>query len=225
MMRVLDLFCGAGGAAMGYHRAGFEVVGVDIEPQPNYPFRFVQTDALRYIESLIDLGYANRYDLIHASPPCQAYSTLRHSPGASEYADLVDVTRNLLDILGRPYVIENVPGAPLWRPITLCGSMFDLRSEGFELRRHRLFETKPFGVPQPVCDHLLPVLGVYGDLTPNPRPSTRGVKAGHENARQLMGIDWMTTPELVQAIPPAYTEHIGRAFAGLPVDGQTAMVF
>lgn len=197
---LLDLFCGAGGAAMGYHRAGFNVVGVDDVAQPDYPFAFIETDAL--LVNLTD------YDAIHASPPCQAHSTLRHSPGGKTYPDLVAATRDLLEASGRPYVIENVVGAPLDNPITLCGSMFGLTVDGHELRRHRLFETS-FAMLQPECRHELPVLGVYGDLAKNPRPSTRGVKAGHEQARQLMDIDWMTPQELVQAIPPAYCEWIG----------------
>lgn len=188
---------------MGYHRAGFDVVGIDINPQPNYPFHFVQGDALDF-----QLLVGTNYDLIHASPPCQAHSTLRHSPGGGEYPDLVEPTRNLLDEVGRPYVIENVMGAPLIDPVKLCGSMFDLRWDAYELRRHRLFEST-FPIPQPPCNHLHPVLGVYGDLSKRRRKSTRGVKAGHEDARQLMGVDWMTTKELVQAIPPAYTKYVG----------------
>ena len=207
---VLDLFCGAGGASEGYRQAGFEVVGVDIMPQPNYPFEFVRNDALDLPSHLDGM----KVDLIHASPPCQAYSTLRHSPGAVEYSDLVAHTRRLLEDTGLPWVIENVPGSPLFDPVTLCGSMFGLRYDGFELRRHRLFETSGFTIPPLDCLHGLPVLGVYGDLSKNRRPSNRGVKAGHEDARHLMGIDWMTTKELVQAIPPAYTRWVGWAARG-----------
>jgi DNA (cytosine-5)-methyltransferase 1 len=202
-MRLLDLFCGAGGSAMGYWRAGFDVVGVDINPQPRYPFTFIQGDAL---DPPVNL---ESFDLIHASPPCQAHSTLRHSPGATDYPDLIDATRSL--IAGFPYVIENVVGAPLDNPIRLCGSMFDLRSDGFELRRHRLFETS-FPILAPPCTHRQPVLGVYGDLAKNRRRSNRGVKAGREDAHHLMGIDWMTDSELTEAIPPAYTSFIGEQF-------------
>lgn len=215
-MRLLDLFCGAGGAAMGYMLAGFdEIVGVDVVPQPNYPFDFIEGDAFEVARTL-DLA---SFDLIHASPPCQAYSTLRHAPGAGEYPDLVDATRVLMGEYvtargsGRPAwtVIENVPGAPLENPVRLCGSSFDLRHDGFELRRHRLFEV-PFSILAPPCAHRDPVLGVYGDLAKNRRPSPRGVKAGIDDAKRLMGIGWMTPKELVQAIPPAYTKFIGEQF-------------
>lgn len=203
-MRLLDLFAGAGGASVGYYRAGFEVVGVDIKPQPNFPFAFVQSDALEWADF-------DRFDLIHASPPCQAYSPLRHSPGAGDYPDLVLLTRNLLQAADVPYVIENVPGAPLLNPVTLCGSAFNLRHQDFELRRHRLFETS-FPLIVPPCDHRDPVLGVYGDLSKNRRPSTRGVKAGIADAEALMGIDWMTVDEMTEAVPPAYTQFIGEQF-------------
>jgi len=206
MLKLLDLFCGAGGAAMGYHRAGFEIVGVDIEPQKNYPFTFILGDALG--PSIRD---AQSFDLIHASPPCQAHSTLRYSPGAGDYPELIEPTRRWLQETGIPYVIENVVGAPLVNPLTLCGSMFDLRHDGFELRRHRIFETSfpILGIP---CSHRDPVLGLYGDLSKHRRRSTRGIKAGIVEAGHLMGIDWMDRRELVQAIPPAYTEYLGRQF-------------
>ena len=215
-MRLLDLFCGAGGAAMGYHQAGFtEIVGVDIDPQPNYPFEFVQADWDEYTT----LTWIRDFDLIHASPPCQAYSTLKHSPGASEYPDLVEKVRSALMSFGIPYVIENVVGAPIQGPI-LCGSQFGLQADGFELRRHRVFESSFLFMVEP-CRHRLPVLGVYGDLSKNSRPSTRGVKAGIKQAEALMGIDWMTPSELVEAIPPAYTKFIGEQFLALTPQGET----
>src|SRR5262249_42856191 len=129
--RLLDLFCGAGGAAMGYHRAGFEVVGVDIKPQPNYPFQFVCADALAVLrgEADIDIGRPERIDAIHASPPCQAYSVLKHL-SSGDHPDLVAETRTLLQSTGLLYVIENVPGAPLRDPVTICGS-----SLGLDVRR------------------------------------------------------------------------------------------
>ena len=131
--RLLDLFCGAGGAAMGYHRAGFEVVGVDIEPQPRYPFEFYQADALNVLTSIFT---PLDFDAIHASPPCQAYSWSARRWTEVERADLLAPTRELLRATGLPYVIENVPGAPMQNPIRLCGVMF-----GLEVIRHRLFES------------------------------------------------------------------------------------
>ena len=213
-MRILDLFCGAGGASMGYHRAwpDAEIVGVDSFEQPHYPFDFILGDAIH--PTVAEL--ATEFDLIHASPPCQAHSTLRHSPGARQYRDYIAATRTLLEATDATWIIENVPGAPLEDPITLCGSMFGLRYDGYELRRHRLFETNLLpGLPQLECDHRDPVLGVYGDLSRNRRPSTRGVKAGIEDAQRLMGIVWMTPKELVQAIPPAYTRWIAEQIGQL----------
>jgi DNA (cytosine-5)-methyltransferase 1 len=141
--RILDLFCGAGGAGMGYHRAGFDVVGVDLAPQPHYPFEFSQSDALAWLDYPLTLGL--RFDAIHASPPCQAYSAMSACrPGlADQYPDLVAPTRELLEATGLPYVIENVPRAPLRDPVTLCGHMF-----GLPLYRHRLFEAN-FPIDQP----------------------------------------------------------------------------
>lgn len=127
--RLLDLFCGAGGAAMGYHLAGFDVVGCDINPQPNYPFPFHQYDALA---AIVEQGH--RFDFIHASPPCQSYTPL-NAYNHHEYPDLIAVTRELLVASGKPWIIENVPQAPLIDPVTLCGPMF-----GLKLYRHRLFE-------------------------------------------------------------------------------------
>lgn len=147
-MKLLDLFCCAGGAAVGYHRAGFDVVGVDIEPQPNYPFEFVRRDA---IEALNDWDFIGRFDAFHASPPCQSYLNLGKVNEALgrdyEHPDLVAETRAHLRGLAKPYVIENVENAPLVDPVRLCGSSF-----GLPLRRHRLFESNvPLVVPP--CNH------------------------------------------------------------------------
>lgn len=204
--RLLDLFCGAGGAAVGYAAAGFEVVGVDIAPQPNYPFEFHQTNALEFDTT--------GFDAVHASPPCQVHST--QTADRSKHLDLIPATRELLEASRLPYVIENVEGAvrSLIDPIRLCGSSF-----GLDVRRHRYFETNwgCIGLP---CNHarqtprfrsldikshragrLASVVGVHGHLNyPGEQPIREAA----------MGVDWMTVEELTQAIPPAYTHHIGR---------------
>jgi DNA (cytosine-5)-methyltransferase 1 len=200
--RLLDLFCGAGGAAMGYHRAGFNVVGVDNRPQPRYPFEFHQEDALTVLEYTVFMA---GFDAIHASPPCQRYvrsgmyDTTRHP-------DSVPPARAALHASGLPWVIENVPGSPLRADYKLCGCMF-----GLEVRRERWFETSWHGFEmRPPCQHLQPPVGVYGH--PRGRRSKDGKPWGWGNLEdwvRAMGIDWMTGPELAQAIPPAYTEHIG----------------
>jgi len=187
-MRLLDLYCGAGGAAKGYYNAGFtEIVGVDIKVQTHYPYNFVLEDALVYVEK-----YGKQFDAIHASPPCQSYSrTVGRSNGAPK---LIPITRILLRDTGKPYVIENVEGAPLYRGITLCGAMF-----GLKVIRHRTFECNiPLHSPKHV-DH----------------PTEFFTVVGHERGRlrewrNAMGINWMSRVELTQAIPPAYTEYIGK---------------
>lgn len=199
--RLLDLFCGAGGAAVGYSRAGFEVVGVDIKPQPRYPFEFHQADALTYP--------LDGFDVVHASPPCQRYSmAVRNQGRPDDWPDLVPPMQRRLG--GRDYVIENVPGAPLQHPVTLCGSMFGLGTDELELRRHRLFECSPFLLAPP-CNHDGRVsIGVYGHGTPTWHRKKLGRNVSTDEMREAMGIDWMTRDELSQAIPPAYTEWIGR---------------
>jgi DNA (cytosine-5)-methyltransferase 1 len=207
---VLDLFCGAGGAATGWHRAGFEVLGVDINPQPHYPFEFVQADALTFpLEG---------FDVIHASPVCKRWSpvtrTHRNAPPAP---DQIDPIRRRLAAAGVPYVIENVPEAPLIKPRILCGSMFDL-----DVRRHRAFEAN-----WPLPDHHWPCRHRIwaprfapgrGDRQKRPGCLSRVVVvAGHgggfgqhaDDWRRAMGIDWMNREELAQAVPPVYTEWIG----------------
>lgn len=200
-MRALDLFCCAGGMSMGLHRAGFEVVGVDLHPQPEYPFTFVQADALEY-----DLA---GFDFIHASPPCQHFTAYkRRHNHVGKYPNLIPAMRARLEASGVPWCIENVPGAPLDRPVTLCGSMF-----GLEVRRHRLFEAS-FAIPQPACNHAAQV-GSFPQAT-NRANRRRTVEVGVwriplEVQRRAMGIDWMSLEALSQAIPPAYGEHVGRA--------------
>jgi DNA (cytosine-5)-methyltransferase 1 len=200
--RLLDLFCGAGGAAMGYHRAGFDVVGVDIKPQPHYPFEFHQGDALTWP--------LDGFDAIHASPPCQAYTSMRHfGKGAGVGApELVEQVRERLESAGVPWVMENVPGAPLRNTLMLCGSSF-----GLGVQRHRLFECShvlmgmscaPSGRPRPIA--------VYGDHPqgPHEKPSYRVNRATTlAIGQEAMGIDWMPWKVLTQAIPPAYTQFIG----------------
>ena len=216
--RLLDAFCGAGGAAVGYHRAGFEVIGVDINPQPRYPFEFVQADALSILRSMRDYptfsgemwrpGY---FAAIHASPPCQDHSSLSSLAGVHGTAWLLDATRGLLRELGLPYVIENVVGAPM-DGMVLCGSALGLGAEcddgrRRQLRRHRVFETNvPMLSPGCACDARQKV-GVYGHG--GGRRMARGYTARLAEGAAAMGIDWMNHVELSQAIPPVYTELIG----------------
>jgi DNA (cytosine-5)-methyltransferase 1 len=195
-MRLLDLFCCAGGAGMGYHQAGFEVVGVDINPQPRYPFEFHQADALEYA-----LEFGHLFDVIHASPPCQFYSESTPMDKRANHPDLIGETRRVLAQVGKPYIIENVEGAGghLIDPIMLCGSMF-----GLPTIRHRYFECyPPLTVLLPPCDHVEhPIL-----MTPAGSNSRRSRKARTDF--ESVGIDWMSRAEISQAIPPAYTKFIG----------------
>lgn len=182
---------------MGYYRAGFDVVGVDIKPQKNYPFEFHQADAMMFpLEG---------FDAIHASPPCQRFSTMTKRWGRSEaHPDLVDPTRQRLIETKLPYVIENVPAAPLLNPITLCGSAF-----GLDVRRHRIFESNVLLLAPP-CNHKAQtrVVGVYGHAGGTSKRDGLSF-GGVATWRVAMGIDWMTGDELAEAIPPAYAECIG----------------
>ena len=203
-MRILDLFSCAGGAGMGYHQAGFEVVGVDKDPQPRYPFEHHVGDALEFLAK-----HGDEFDAIHASPPCQTHTAYRRSDTtgwADNYEDLIPETQTALRELGKPYVIENVVNAGIGS-IMLCGSSF-----GLNVRRHRIFETN---VPMlaPPCDHSW--------QTPRFAPASNRenlrstVEVGVwriplDVQREAMGIDWMELRELSEAIPPAYTEFIGR---------------
>jgi len=212
-IRLLDLFCCAGGAGMGYSRAGFDVVGIDINPQPRYPFEFHQDDALDYLAK-----HGHEFDAIHASPPCQAFSAMKHMPDAKEHPEFIDDTREILETLDVPWMIENVVGAPLKDSIILCGSMFNLTAAGFGLQRHRQFESNiDLTTPGP-CSHTLPTIGIYGGHV-RCRSTKFWRNSGADfpgyNKKQLaydaMGIEHeMTMNELSEAIPPAYTEHIGR---------------
>lgn len=211
-MNLLDLFCCAGGAAVGYEQAGFNVIGVDINWQPNYPFPFFQGDALEFL-----MDHGDSFDAIHASPPCQTHSALtkgnRSRGWNDDHFDLIADTRDLLDKIGKPYIIENVQGAPLRRDLTLCGLMFDLR-----VFRHRYFELGNWSMPAPAhpshkghrvagwrhgVKHEGDMVAVYGD---------GGGKGSVAEWQTAMGIDWTTDRlELAEAIPPAYTEFIGTA--------------
>jgi DNA (cytosine-5)-methyltransferase 1 len=205
--RLLDLFCCAGGAAMGYHQAGFDVVGVDVRPQPRYPFEFIQADCLT-----LDPAFIASFDAVHASPPCQAYTAMKTMPDARPHLDLIPATRALLEESGQPYVIENVSGAPLIHPMRLCGSMFDLSAKGAQLRRHREFETNFYiHLPFRTCRHSSPTIGIYGEGCRDSRrkydktiPEFTVV-----DGREAMGMPWATLAELCEAIPPAYTRFIG----------------
>lgn len=209
---LLDLFSCAGGAGMGYHRAGFEVIGVDKDEQPRYPFEHHSTDALEVLTELAGTGMAfgRRIDAVHASPPCQQFTAYGRSDTKGwrdNYLDLLAPTRDGLIATGLPYVLENVPGAPMINPVQLCGSSFEL-----DVRRHRLFESN-IPLITPPCDHSW--------QTPRFAPASNRknlrstVEVGVwriplEVQKKAMGIDWMELRELSEAIPPAYTEHIGR---------------
>lgn len=202
-MRLLDLFCGEGGAAMGYYRAGFEVVGVDIKPQPRFPFEFHQANALEF--SL------DGFDFIHASPPCQGYSHLTPAVNRGDHAKLIPDVRKLLESSGKPWVIENVQGArhELRNPVMLCGSMFNLRTQ-----RHRWFECNfNLAAPGP-CDHsVMPLLVTTASKASRAKRHALGMKPKTVlNAPAAYGIDWMTFNGLKECIPPAYTRYIGEQY-------------
>lgn len=225
-MRILDLFCKAGGASKGLSLAfpDAEIIGVDIEHQRNYPFRFELGDALDFP--------LTGFDLIWASPPCQAHTALKSAAWDKDgykkkHSDLIPATRERLVKSGIPYAIENVMGAPLLNPTMLCGSMFKLRaSTGHQLRRHRIFECS-FKTHRPhPCFHFGATIGIFGDKARNTAEekkhyskvkTARGkppvsILLSLDVAREAMGIDWMTMSELAQAIPPAFSRWIGEEF-------------
>jgi DNA (cytosine-5)-methyltransferase 1 len=191
---------------MGYHRAGFEIVGVDIEPQKRYPFEFHQSDAVEFI-----LKYGKDFDVIAGSPPCQDYTPLKALTGKT-YPRLINATREAMKLTDKPYVIENVKGArfELDNPIMLCGTMF-----GLKVIRHRYFECNPpiwFAPNQCTCSMLYTHSG-HGQYSAFENGATAICLVGNykaKDAKIAMGIDWMTRKELSQAIPPAYTEWLGK---------------
>lgn len=194
---LLDLFCGAGGAAKGYADAGFEVLGVDIDPQPNYPFEFIQADALEYP--------LDGFNAIHASPPCQAFTKARKLQG-NVHPDHVAAIRERLEQQMSPWVIENVPGAPLRNPQLLCGTMFGLRTY-----RHRLFEHRGFcWSPPDHPGHLWPQTKMGRPPRDGEMLQIVGHFSGVPLGKEIMGMPWATQHELAEAVPVAYTEFIGR---------------
>lgn len=202
---LLDLCCGAGGASMGYHRAGFDVIGVDINPQPDYPFEFHQGDALEYL-----IGNGLRFDAIHASPPCQASCNLTKGTNAGrEYRQMIPDTRALLAYYQVPTVIENVQGSDLRRDLTLCGEMF-----GLDVIRHRYFEVS-VPVDKPVHKpHRGKVRGWrHGEYFDGPYVAVYGDGGGKGSVvewQQAMGIDWTSNRKsIAEAIPPAFTRYVG----------------
>jgi DNA (cytosine-5)-methyltransferase 1 len=207
LVRLLDLYCCAGGAGEGYRLAGFDVTGVDIRPQPKNPHKFILADALEYLTE-----HGHEYDVIHASPPCQAYTKAgkQWRKEGREYVDLIAATREALQRTGKPWIIENVPGAPLRNPIFLNGSAFGIR-----VHRPRYFETS-FPLAQPEVPPMTPVkMGRpirEGDIV-----QPVGHFSGVRYAAKEMGLPWMGQGELAQAIPPAYTQWIGeRLLANVP---------
>lgn len=216
-MKVLDLFCCEGGAGVGYNRAGFDVVGVDIDPKfaKRYPFEFHAGDALEFVKA-----HGHEFDLIHASPPCQRYS-ITNASRQHDYPDLIGPTREALVASGMPYVIENVVGAPLVDPLILCWTMFHFPGDvtdddgtPLQMFRHRLFETN-FPILQRPCLHVsdVQVAGSYGGARRDKVEARTIRKGGYVPAKhvqeKLLGIDWMTQHGLFQSVPPDYTQFIG----------------
>lgn len=206
--RVLDGCCGAGGMAMGLSRAGWDVVGVDLEPQPHYPFEFVQGDV---IERLADPSFMARFDAVHVSPPCQDHSAMSRNYGAPLHGTgwLLAAVLERLAPMRLPWVVENVVGAAMPSPVELCGASFGLGASGLDLNRHRLFQAN-FAMLAPPCQHRRgQTMGVYGHGTNAWHRKKLGRNLTIAEMREAMGIDWMTLKELTQAIPPAMGEWIG----------------
>ena len=199
---LLDLFSGAGGAAYGYWLAGFNVLGVDIAPQPRYPFWFVQADALEFARD-----YGGLFDAIHASPPCQRYSTQTAMSCRANHPDFIAPTRSVLESSNRPFVIENVENARhiLHNPIKLCGTGL-----GLAVRRHRYFELGGFDILLvPPCQHDIAVVYITGSTGSGRDPKGSRKDFGVQEMRDASKLYWMTGNEMDEAIPPAYTRYIG----------------
>lgn len=203
--KALDLYCGAGGVSVGLHRAGFDVTGIDIKAQPRYPFAFIQADALHPPVRLED------FDFIWASPPCQAHTVLKTAWNAREHEDLIPATRAMLVASGKPWIMENVPGAPMDNPVMLCGTMFGLETDdgAGQLYRHRMFEMSHPILLVPSCRH------AKRSVTVTSKGGGYNRAAGRPSfpltqRREAMGIDWMNDYELAQAIPPAYSEFLAK---------------
>jgi DNA (cytosine-5)-methyltransferase 1 len=214
MIKLLDLYCGVGGASAGYNKAGFDVTGIDLKHGKRYPYKYIKGDVLLYLQNL---DFLRSFDIIHASPPCQTHSITQHLRNAqgkfTSKLDLIPQTRAALIASGMPYVIENVPGSPLINPIQLCGSSF-----GLQVRRHRLFESN-MKLTGSVCNHKAqgrPV-GVYGSLNDQIPQGGRTATTINEG-RDAMGMPWAIWTELVEAIPPAYSEYIGKQIINMPSD-------
>ncbi|GLW45154.1 hypothetical protein Stsp02_08160 [Streptomyces sp. NBRC 14336] len=210
--RLLDLFCCQGGAGKGYDDAGFDVTGVDKDPQPRYPFRFVQADAIAFV-----LEYGAEFEFIHASPPCQHDTECQRIRG-NDHPDLIAPTRTALEATGRPWVMENVRGAvpKLREPVMLCGQMFRLANY-----RHRYFETGGgFTLAQPDHPaHLAPQAKMGRPVPPGHYGQFVGNFSGVPLAREVLGVPWMNRDGIRECIPPAYAEHIGRAALAVLASG------
>lgn len=206
--RLLDLYCGGGGSAMGYSRAGFDVVGIDIYPQRLYPFPIVMNDAVDYLQN-----HYKEFDAVHASPPCQAHSITHYNSGNQglHVIDMIPETREAIIATGLPYIIENTPLAPLVEPVTLCGWMEEIQDiYPLKVYRHRIFESNKKLIQPKHRKHPENVQPTNQHLDPNRWVTIVGKFSGIDVARKAMGIPWLTSRPMSQAIPPAYTTFLGR---------------
>ncbi len=202
MIKLLDLYCCGGGAGHGYELAGFDVTGVDIVEQPRHRGKFIKSDAINFA-----LNHHHEFDVIHASPPCQAYSmaSKQYRLSGKEYDDLIEPTRQALKAIGKPYIMENVPGSPLVNPIELCGAMFGMRTY-----RHRLFESNmPIAAP-PHPAHDAPNAKMGRPPKDGEFIQYVGHFPGVGLVRDMTGLHWLGQKELAQSIPPQYTEYLGK---------------